>query len=50
VLWDDVRVGAGAVLTECVVADGVHVPDGAVMTRCAIVRGPHDLEIAKLDG
>ena len=28
VLWDDVTVGAGAVLTECIVADGVDVPDG----------------------
>jgi NDP-sugar pyrophosphorylase family protein len=37
-LWDDVTVGAGAVLTECVVADGVEVPAGAVYTRCALVR------------
>ena len=37
-LWDDVTVGADAVLTECVVADGVQVPDGAVYTRCALVR------------
>jgi mannose-1-phosphate guanylyltransferase len=26
VLWDDVVVGAGAMLRECVVADGAHVP------------------------
>jgi NDP-sugar pyrophosphorylase family protein len=26
ILWDDVDVGAGAVLKECVVADGVRVP------------------------
>jgi NDP-sugar pyrophosphorylase family protein len=37
-LWDDVTVGEGAVLTECVVADGVEVPAGAVYTRCALVR------------
>ncbi|HMC78531.1 MAG TPA: hypothetical protein VKH34_15385 [Vicinamibacterales bacterium] len=48
-LWDDVTVGAGAVITECVVADGVQIPDGAVLTRCAIVRGARDLEIVKLD-
>ena len=28
VLWDDVDVGAGSLLRECVVADGVHVPAG----------------------
>jgi mannose-1-phosphate guanylyltransferase len=49
VLWDDVIVGADAVITECVVADGVQIPDGTVLTRCAIVRGASDLEIAKLD-
>jgi len=27
ILWDDVEVGAGVMLRECVVADGVHVPD-----------------------
>jgi len=26
ILWDDVEVGAGAMLNECVVADGVRVP------------------------
>ena len=38
VLWDDVRVGAGAVLDECVVADGVAIPAGARYERCAIVQ------------
>ncbi len=28
VLWDDVEVGAGASLRECIVTDGVHVPPG----------------------
>ena len=49
VLWDDVIVGADAVITECVVADGVEIPAGTVLTRCAIVRGANELEIAKLD-
>jgi NDP-sugar pyrophosphorylase family protein len=49
VLWDDVTVGAGASLTECVVADGVHIPEDAVFARCAIVRTRGELEIAKLD-
>jgi NDP-sugar pyrophosphorylase family protein len=26
VLWDDVEVGEGAMLRQCVVTDGVHVP------------------------
>jgi mannose-1-phosphate guanylyltransferase len=37
-LWDDVAIGAGAQLYECVVADGVHVPSGARYKRCAIIR------------
>ena len=36
-LWDDVTVGPGARLSECIVADGVHVPDGSVYERSAIV-------------
>ena len=38
ILWDDVRVGAGAELTECIVADGVSVPPGARFRRAALVR------------
>ncbi len=37
VIWDDVRVGAGAVLRRCVVADGVMIPDGARFEDSAIV-------------
>lgn len=40
VLWDDVVVEAGAVLTRCVVADGVRVPEGASFSDAAIVRRP----------
>jgi mannose-1-phosphate guanylyltransferase / phosphomannomutase len=43
VLWDRVRVGAGAALTECVVGDNVSIPAGARYTRCAIVNGPDGL-------
>jgi NDP-sugar pyrophosphorylase family protein len=39
ILWDDVTVGEGAVLEECVVTDGVTIPAGARYTRSAIVRG-----------
>lgn len=38
VLWDDVRVGDDAELTECVVADGVRIPAGARLKGTAIVR------------
>jgi hypothetical protein len=37
-LWDDVTVGAGAEVRECILADGVVIPAAAVFERCAIVR------------
>ena len=37
-LWDDVTVGRGAQLTECIVADGVQIPDGSRFERSAIVQ------------
>jgi NDP-sugar pyrophosphorylase family protein len=49
VLWDDVTIGAGVTLTECIVADGVAIPDHASYTRCAIVRGGEGLVVAHLD-
>ena len=36
-VWDDVVVGPGAQLTDCVVADGARVPAGTRFTRKAIV-------------
>ena len=36
VVWDDVTVGAGAHLQDCIVADGARIPDGARYERCAI--------------
>jgi len=36
-VWDDVTIGPGAELTECIVCDGVEVPAGARYRRCAIV-------------
>jgi NDP-sugar pyrophosphorylase family protein len=36
-LWDDVKIGAGAELTECIVCDGAKVPAGARYERCAIL-------------
>jgi mannose-1-phosphate guanylyltransferase len=48
VLWDRVRVGAGASLTECVVGDDVVIPPGASYTRCAIVAGPSGVIVETL--
>jgi NDP-sugar pyrophosphorylase family protein len=42
ILWDDVRVAAGAALDECIVTDGVTVPPGAAYTRSVLVRGADD--------
>jgi hypothetical protein len=36
VLWDDVRVGDGARLIRCVVADGARIPARAEYHECAI--------------
>jgi NDP-sugar pyrophosphorylase family protein len=36
-VWDDVTVGRGARLVECILGDGVRIPAGAVYERCAIV-------------
>jgi NDP-sugar pyrophosphorylase family protein len=38
VLWDDVTVGADAVLDECVVADGVAVPGRTHLARRVVTR------------
>ncbi len=57
-IWDDVRIGAGAELVECIVCDGAEVPAGARYQRCAILpaegrtrtgkqRIEHDLLIAE---
>ncbi len=36
-VWDDVTIGPGAALTECIVCDRVRVPADARYQRCAIV-------------
>jgi NDP-sugar pyrophosphorylase family protein len=36
-VWDDVVIGPGAELVECIVADGAHVPGGARYERCALL-------------
>jgi mannose-1-phosphate guanylyltransferase len=37
VMWDDVSVGEGARMTDCVLGDRVRIPAGANFDRCAIV-------------
>jgi ADP-glucose pyrophosphorylase len=37
VLWDDVTVGAGSALDECIVTDGVRVPAGATYRRTILM-------------
>ena len=43
ILWDDVEVGAEAVVDECIVTDGVKVPPGSVHRRSVLRRGPQRL-------
>ena len=44
-VWDDVRIGPDADITECIVADGVTIPAGAVYRRVALVRRRGDTEL-----
>ena len=48
VLWDEVVVGADALIEECVIADGVTVPPGARYRRCAIARDGDALVVVDL--
>ena len=36
-VWDDVVVGNGARLADCIVADGARIPEGMTLERCAVV-------------
>jgi mannose-1-phosphate guanylyltransferase len=36
-VWDDVVIGDGAHLVDCIVADGCRVPKGMTLTGCAVV-------------
>ena len=38
ILWDDVDVGAGSVVEECIVTDGARIPAGSVHRR-SVLRG-----------
>lgn len=51
VLWDDVAVGAGAVVDSCIVTDGVRVPEGTHHRRSILLESgdAHGLTILPLD-
>jgi mannose-1-phosphate guanylyltransferase len=38
IAWDDVHVGAGAVVDECILTDGVTIPSGALYRQSIIIR------------
>jgi len=48
VVWDDARIGGGATLERCVVADGVQIPAGAAFRNCAIIQRDGDLVVADI--
>jgi mannose-1-phosphate guanylyltransferase len=50
ILWDDVQVGAGATLTDCIVADGVRVPAGAAHSRSILLQRDGHLAVTPIDG
>jgi NDP-sugar pyrophosphorylase family protein len=49
VLWDDVDVGAGAILDRCIVADNVKIPSGVSFQNCAIIQEGQKLGVSDLD-
>jgi mannose-1-phosphate guanylyltransferase len=49
ILWDDVEVGSGTAIDECIVADGVRVPAGAAYRRSILVNKDDALVVTPLD-
>jgi NDP-sugar pyrophosphorylase family protein len=47
IVWDDVVVGARAVVDRCIVTDGVSIPDDATYRNAILVR--HDGELAAFE-
>ena len=48
ILWDDIEVGANAVLEECIVTDRVRIPAGSVHRRSVLRRGGQGLLVTAL--
>ena len=49
ILWDDVQVGAGAVLDECIVTDGVIVPERTEYRGKILVMANLELAVSNLE-
>lgn len=49
ILWDDIAVGAGATLEECIVTDGVAVPAAASYRRSVLVRAAGSVSATPFD-
>lgn len=49
ILWNDVEIGAGSVLDECIVTDGVNVPAGAVHRRSILVRANGSISMTSFE-
>jgi NDP-sugar pyrophosphorylase family protein len=49
ILWNDIEIGARAVLEECIVTDGVKVPEGAVYRRSILVRANGGISMTSFD-
>src|SRR5262249_38718862 len=48
VVWDDVEIGAGAILRRCIVADRVRIPTGARFENCAIIEQDGELKTTSI--
>lgn len=46
IVWDDVQVGRGAAIDQCIVTDGVRVGAGARFSRQILMRGTHGEVVA----
>jgi mannose-1-phosphate guanylyltransferase len=49
VVWDDARIGAGATLERCIVADGVEILSGASLRNCAIIQRNGELAVTDIN-
>jgi len=46
IVWDNVEIGAGARLENCIVTDGVRVPSRACYRHVVLLRGAHEEVVA----
>ena len=49
ILWDNVRLGAGCVLDECIVTDNVEVPAGANYRRAILLQKEDGMQIVPFE-